>query len=72
MLVKEGDTVEAGQLLARLERTRAQATFLETRAKAAGLLATSARLRAEVLGGQPQFPLEMANYPDFRANQLDL
>jgi adhesin transport system membrane fusion protein len=72
LLVKEGDTVEAGQLLARLERTRAQATFLETRAKAAGLSATSARLRAEVFGGQPQFAAETANYPDFRANQLAL
>ena len=72
LLVKEGDTVEAGQTLARLERTRAEAIFLETRAKAAGLSATSARLRAEVFGGQPQFPPEMANYPDFRANQLAL
>jgi adhesin transport system membrane fusion protein len=72
LLVKEGDTVEAGQTLARLERTRAKATFLETRAKAAGLSATSARLRAEVFGGQPQFPPEIANYPDFRANQLAL
>jgi adhesin transport system membrane fusion protein len=72
LLVKEGDTVEAGQTLARLQRTRAQATFLETRAKAAGLSATSARLRAEVFGGQPLFPPEIANYPDFRANQLAL
>ncbi len=72
LLVKEGDTVDAGQLLARLERTRAQATYLETRAKAAGLLATSARLRAEVFGGQPKFPPEISNYPDFRANQLAL
>jgi adhesin transport system membrane fusion protein len=72
LLVKEGDTVEAGQLLARLERTRTQATFLETRAKAAGLSATSARLRAEVFGGQPQFPPEIANYPEFRSNQLAL
>jgi adhesin transport system membrane fusion protein len=72
LLVKEGDTVEAGQTLARLERTRAEATFLETRAKVAGLSATSARLRAEVFGGQPKFPPEMANYPDFKANQLAL
>jgi adhesin transport system membrane fusion protein len=72
LLVKEGDTVEAGQTLARLESTRAKATFLETRAKAAGLSATSARLRAEVFGGQPRFPPEIANYPDFRANQLAL
>ena len=72
LLVKEGDTVEAGQLLARLERTRAEATYLETRAKAAGLSATSARLRAEVFGGQPKFPSEIADYPEFRSNQLAL
>jgi len=72
LLVQEGDTVEAGQLLARLERTRAEASFLETRAKAAGLSATSARLRAEVFGGQPKFPPELANYPEFRVNQLAL
>jgi adhesin transport system membrane fusion protein len=72
LLVKEGDTVEAGQTLARLERTRAAATFLETRAKAAGLSATSARLRAEVFGGEIDFPPEIANYPEFRSNQLAL
>jgi len=72
LLVQEGDTVEAGQTLARLERIRPQANFLETRAKVAGLSATSARLRAEVFGGQPKFPADIANYPDFRANQLAL
>ena len=72
LLVKEGDTVVAGQTLARLERTRTEAGFLEARAKLAGLTATAARLRAEVFGGQPQFPPEIAKYPDFRANQLAL
>ena len=72
LLVKEGDTVEVGQTLARLERTRAEAIFLETRAKAAGLSATLARLRAEVFGGKPDFPPEIANYPEFRSNQLAL
>jgi len=72
LLVKEGDTVEAGETLARLQRTRATAVFLETRAKAAGLAATAARLRAEVFGGKPDFPPEIANYPEFRSNQLAL
>lgn len=72
LLVKEGDTVEAGQILARLERTRTEATYLETRAKLAGLMATAARLRAEVFGGEPKFPPEVAKYPEFRANQLAL
>ena len=72
MLVKEGDTVEVGQTLARLERTRAEAIYLEARAKAVGLSATLARLRAEVFGGKPDFPPEIANYPEFRSNQLAL
>ena len=72
LLVKEGDVVEAGQLLARLERTRSEAAYLETRAKAVGFAATLARLRAEVYGGQPKFPAEVNDYPDFKANQLAL
>jgi adhesin transport system membrane fusion protein len=72
LLVKEGDTVEAGQKLATLQRARAEATYLETRAKVVGLSATAARLRAEVFGGKPQFPAEISNYPDYRANQLAL
>lgn len=70
--VKEGDIVEAGQVLAELERTRTQAAFLETRAKAAALAATMARLQAEVFGGQPRFPRELGDYPDFQKNQLSL
>lgn len=72
LYVKEGDIVELGQKLATIDQTRVQASFLETRAKAAGLAATSARLRAEVFGGTPSFPKETANYPDFRENQLEL
>jgi adhesin transport system membrane fusion protein len=72
LLVKEGDVVVAGQLLARLERTRTEAAYLETRAKAVGFAATLARLRAEVYGGQPKFPDEVKEYPDFKANQLAL
>ncbi len=70
--VKEGDIVEAGQVLAELERTRNLAAYLETRAKAAALAATMARLQAEVFGGQPRFPRELGDYPDFRQNQLTL
>jgi adhesin transport system membrane fusion protein len=72
LLVKEGDTVEAGQKLATLQRARAEAIYLETRAKAVGLSATAARLRAEVFGGKPQFPAEIKNYPDYRDNQMAL
>ncbi|QHE87173.1 HlyD family type I secretion periplasmic adaptor subunit [Hydrogenophaga sp. BPS33] len=72
MLVREGDKVEAGQLLARIERTRAESAFLETRAKAAALSASLARLQAEVFGGQPRYAAELKNYPDFSRSQNDL
>lgn len=63
--VKEGDAVEAGQLLVQFDRTRSQAGYLETRAKMAGLSATVARLQAEVLGSPLKFPREVRAYPDF-------
>lgn len=70
--VKEGDVVERGQVLATLERTRAESAYLETRAKAAGLGASVARLQAEVYGGKPRFGREVDAYPQFRDNQLAL
>jgi adhesin transport system membrane fusion protein len=72
LLVKEGDQVIAGQILARIERTRAESAYLEMRAKSAGLAASAARLRAEVFGGQPKFSKNVDAYPEFRANQMDL
>ncbi len=72
MLVREGDVVEPQQVLARLERTRAEAAYLETRAKAASLMASMARLQAEVFGGEPRFPEVLKDYPDLRENQLSL
>jgi adhesin transport system membrane fusion protein len=72
LLVKEGDVVEAGQPLARFERTRAESAYLETRARAAGLAAAAARLRAEMFGGEPRFPAELTAYPEFRDNQRAL
>lgn len=72
MLVREGDVVEPNQVLARLERTRAESAYLETRAKAAGLTASLARLQAEVFGGMPRFPAALKGYPDLRENQLAL
>ena len=72
MLVKEGDTVEAGQILVKFERTRFETSYLEARAKSAGLAATVARLQAEVLGTPLKFPAELANYPEFKTNQTML
>lgn len=72
MLVKEGDLVSKGQLLARLDATKVEAGYLEARAKAAALRATLARLQAEIFGGDPRFPPEINDYPQFRDNQLML
>ena len=70
--VREGTEVKRGQLLARFDQTKAEAGYQESAAKAAALRATVARLNAEVFGGVPKFPPELAKYPEFRANQLAL
>lgn len=70
--VREGSPVKRGQLLARFDRTKAEASYLESAAKSAALKAAVARLNAEIFGGTPNFPKELTQYPDFRANQLAL
>jgi adhesin transport system membrane fusion protein len=70
--VREGTQVKRGQVLARFDRTKAESSFLESDAKAAGLRASVARLNAEVYGGQPRFPPQTARYPEFQASQMSL
>jgi adhesin transport system membrane fusion protein len=72
LLVKEGALVKKGQPLATFEKTRAESSFLETEGKVAALRAAVARLRAEVLGGQPAWPAELARHPEIRASQQQL
>lgn len=72
MPVREGAQVKRGQLLARFDKTKSEAGYLESAAKAAGLMATVSRLNAEIFGGNPKFPPELDNYQEFRANQLSL
>jgi adhesin transport system membrane fusion protein len=72
MLVKEGDQVKKGEILVRLDKTKVEAAFLETRSKMVALKAAKARLDAEILGGTPKFPKDINNYPQFRENQLML
>ena len=52
LLVKEGDRVAPGQLLARLEQTRVGASVGEVEARLFALEARATRLRAEVIGEQ--------------------
>lgn len=70
--VQEGMAVKKGQLLVQFERTKAEASYFESLAKEAALAAALARLKAEIFGGVPNFPRELAQYPEFRANQLAL
>jgi len=69
ILVREGDTVRAGQLLIRFDKVRTEAAWQETRAKVVALKATVARLTAESLGAQPDFPEEVNEYPELLNNQ---
>jgi adhesin transport system membrane fusion protein len=72
LLVKEGDKVKRGQLLARLDATKLRAAYYETRSRAVALQATVARLRAEVSGNEPAFGTTDGAYPQFANNQREL
>lgn len=72
MPVREGTLVKRGQLLARFDKTKAEAGHLESQAKLAALGMTMARLQAEVFGRPLVLPRDAARYPEFRDNQLAL
>lgn len=72
LLVKEGDIVIPGQPLARIDRTRAEANYLEARAEVASLSATAARLRAELLDTDITFMPLLDDYADIRTSQQAL
>ncbi|TCP88808.1 hemolysin A secretion protein HlyD [Cricetibacter osteomyelitidis] len=56
MLVKEGDTVEKGQVLLKLDDTRSSAVLRESQAKVENLQAQVSRLQAEAYGTALTFP----------------
>jgi adhesin transport system membrane fusion protein len=56
LLVREGDRVDPGQILARLDQTRFASTVGEINARLYALRAKVARLRAEVVGSELIFP----------------
>lgn len=70
--VHEGETVKAGQLLARLEKDRAQAGFDEGRARIVSLQASLVRLRAEVEGAVPVFGKSYLPYPGIVQAQMGM
>lgn len=65
LFVREGDRVNAGDVLARLDQTRFGASVKEIEAKIAALKAKAVRLRAEVTGKSSlTFPSELENFPE--------
>ncbi len=70
--VKEGERVTAGQLLATLQKERAQAAVADSSAKVAALRITLARLQAEVYGKPLQFGRDLLPYTEYIRNQTEL
>lgn len=73
LLVREGDLVKPGQVLARLDATKTQAAFQEFNAKSAALRAQVSRLRAEMFATEPKFDADLkSQFAGFVENQLAL
>lgn len=63
--VVEGQVVKAGEVLAVLEKTRAEAGFEESRDRAAALRIALVRANAESRQRAPAFSAELRGYPNF-------
>ena len=63
LLVREGDIVEADQILAQLDLTKTEANVGESSARYRAALASIARLESEVNQTALIFPKELENYP---------
>ena len=73
IMAREGDVVEANQVLMRIDDTSAAAGFQELRETYVGLLASVARLTAEVEGTDLEFPEELSGErPDLVSRELQL
>ena len=70
--VKEGQQVRAGQLLATLQKERAQAAVADSSAKVAALRITLTRLQAEVYATPLKFTPDLQAYSEYIRNQTDL
>jgi|SRR5690554_1965374 len=73
--IKEGDLVEQGQVIARLDPARAASSVAEAAAKYHAAIAAAARLRAELAEDERvQFPAELSGeqFAQLRANEQAL
>ncbi len=72
LLVHEGDKVEAGQVVARLDPTRSESNVGESAARYRASLASSARLYAEVNDLPLKFPDSLKAWPDLLMSETRL
>ncbi|EMA8650592.1 HlyD family efflux transporter periplasmic adaptor subunit [Cronobacter sakazakii] len=72
LMVHEGDVVERGQMLARLDPTRFQSNYGEAAARVRALRASSERLRSELTGEPLQFSEESMREPALVARERQL
>lgn len=72
LLVREGEQVKKGQILALLDRSQAEAAYQDNLGKVAALRAALIRLQAEILGRPLVFPKNVLAHPAFVANQTEL
>jgi membrane fusion protein, adhesin transport system len=73
ILAREGEVVDEGQVVLRIDNVRAASDFREKRARYLALLAATARLRAEIDEAAPAFPPEVAaEAPALAENELAL
>ncbi|WNN43083.1 MULTISPECIES: HlyD family efflux transporter periplasmic adaptor subunit [Winslowiella] len=70
--VHEGDIVEKGEILARLDPTRFQSNFGEAQSKVRTLRASAERLRAELTGAPLRFSAETLKEPELVARETQL
>ncbi len=72
IMVHEGEEVEAGQPLAQLDPTRAEASQAEGQVKRLSVVAQVARLTAESLGKPLEFPPELKKQPALIASETEV
>ena len=72
LLVREGDIVEADQVLAQMDLTKTESNVEESAARYRATLGSVARLEAEVNGTPLKFPSELDAYPALVASETRL